>query len=362
MEEWKVQLMNSVKSIQDLEKYLNLSESEKVEITKVMAEFGFSITPYFAALMDSENEKCPIRMQAVPDIKELQNDFGEKDPLMEANCSPCPLIIHVYPDRVAFLVSNACAMYCRHCLRKYTTKMHSKSYSDDEIVNAIEYIRTTEQIRDVLLTGGDPLMLSDEKLEWIISELRAIPHVEVIRIGTRMICTLPQRITDKLCNILQKYHPIWINTQFNHPKELTPLVKVAVDRLLLAGIPIGNQTVLLQGINDSLNVMKQLVQKLVYFRIRPYYIYQAQTLYGTEHFITPIEKGIEIMRNLRGYTSGICIPQYVLDTPYGKVPISPNYVIGRDGNYFILTSYDGKVWREFNPIEVSFSLPEMADV
>ena len=349
-QEWYNQIKNSVKDVETLSLYLNLSENEKQNIDKLISESEFRITPYYASLMSRDDFSCPIRMQAVPDIKESILAYGKQDPLTEINTSPVPLVIHVYPDRVAFLVSNQCAMYCRHCLRKHTVKKHSTIYSDKEILQAIEYIKDNKNIRDVLLTGGDPLMLSDERLEWVIQMLKNIPHVEIIRIGTRMVCTLPQRITDDLCNMLKKYHPIWLNTQFNHPKELTDEVTCAVEKLLNAGIPIGNQSVLLKGINDSVTVMKDLVQKLVKFRIRPYYLYQAQTLKGTEHFITSIESGINIMKNLRGYTSGLCIPSYVLDTPYGKIPINPVYALGREGDYFALRTYNNKIWKEYNPV------------
>lgn len=347
--EWQTQLANMVETTEQLETYIHISALEKQEINRTMSENAFRITPYYASLMDRDDPQCPIRMQAVPSIKEIASSYGETDPLMEINESPVPLVIHVYPDRVAFLVSGQCAMYCRHCLRKHTVKKHSSSYSDDEINAAIDYIRRTDKIRDVLLTGGDPLMLSDERLERIISQLRAINHVEIIRIGTRMLCTLPQRITPELCAMLKTYHPIWINTQFNHPKELTEEAAVAADRLLSAGIPLGNQSVLLKGINDSLPVMKELVQGLVKMRIRPYYLYQAQSLAGTEHFITPIETGLDIIQGLRGYTSGLCIPTFVLDTPYGKVPINPTYSIGRKGEHYIFRTYDNVLWKEYNP-------------
>ena len=347
---WENQIRNAIEDVEKLQTILPLTESEKAEIVKVNKENAFRITPYYASLINASDPNCPIRMQSIPNIKELNILYGQEDPLTELNTSPVPLVIHVYPDRVAFLVSDQCAMYCRHCLRKHTVKKHSVSYSKSEIQKAIEYIAETDTIRDVLLTGGDPLMLSDEYLEWIIKQLRLIKHVEIIRIGTRMICTLPQRITENLCKMLKQYHPIWINTQFNHPKELTIECKKAVEMLLDAGIPIGNQTVLLKGINDSTETMKKLVQDLVKMRIRPYYIYQAQALAGTEHFITPIETGITIMKNLRGYTSGICQPTFVLDTPYGKVPIVPNYSLGRDGDFFILRTFNGVLWKEYNPI------------
>ena len=347
--EWQKQLGDAIESLEQLESYVPLSDQERLEIEYAISKSAFRITPYYASLIDKNNPNCPMRLQSVPDIRETIESYGDKDPLMEINESPVPLVIHVYPDRVAFLVSNQCAMYCRHCLRKHTVKKHSEAYSREEIEKAINYIRRTEKIRDVLLTGGDPLMLSDSRIEWIIKQLRKIKHVEIIRIGTRMICTLPHRITTDLCDMLKKYHPIWINTQFNHPKELTEEVSNAVEKLLNAGIPVGNQSVLLKGINDSISIMKELVQKLVSMRIRPYYLYQAQSLAGTEHFITPIEDGLNIMQGLRGYTSGLCIPTFVLDTPYGKVPINPTYSVGREGDYYILRTYNNMLWKEYNP-------------
>ena len=350
MDDWQEQLKNSITSLEQLSKYIAVED----ELSQVLEAYEFSITPYYASLIDSNNKNCPIKKQAVPDIQEITHGFGNKDPLLENQSSPTSLIIHLYPDRVAFLVSGICAMYCRHCLRKYTVKMHSKCYSSDEIKSAIAYIKDNSCIRDVLLTGGDPLMLSDDTLEWILSELRAISHVEIIRIGTRMVCTLPQRITDNLCRMIKKYHPIWLNTQFNHVNELTFDAQCAINKLLDSGVPIGNQSVLLKGINDSPENMLNLLHRLVKFRIRPYYIYQAQTLHSTTHFITPIETGLQIMKSIRGYTSGICEPKYVLDTPFGKVPIDPTYSLGREGDYFLFRTYNDNIWREYNPIEYNF--------
>jgi len=346
MESWMEQLNNSITTFEHLSKYIDVEP----EISQVIQAYEFSITPYYASLINTNDKNCPIKKQSVPSMLELISDHGEKDPLLENQSSPTPLIIHLYPDRVAFLVSGKCAMYCRHCLRKYTAKTHSYCYSPKEIKNAITYIKEHSCIRDVLLTGGDPLMLTDDLLEWILSELRMIPHVEIIRIGTRMVCTLPQRITESLCSIIKKYHPVWLNTQFNHSSELTTEVQLAVNRLLDNGIPVSNQSVLLKGINDTPDNMKKLVQRLVYFRIRPYYIYQAQNLHSTAHFIIPIETGIQIIKSLRGYTSGICEPKYVLDTPFGKVPINPTYTLGREGEHFVFRTYNDNIWREYNPL------------
>jgi lysine 2,3-aminomutase len=290
-------------------------------------------------------------MQVVPTADELFDDLGIPDPLSETKHAPVQLIIRVYPDRLAFCVGNRCPVYCRHCLRKET--MVGKpdiNFSDDMISEGIAYIGDHPEIRDVLLTGGDPLLLPDERVEDILARLRAIPHVEVIRIGSRTPCALPQRITPELCRMLSRYHPLYLNTQFNHPKEITPEAEQACARLANAGIPLGNQSVLLRGINDSVAVMKKLCQELMRIRVRPYYIYQCQILRGTRHFRTPIETGLQIMANLQGYISGLAVPKYVLDTPYGKIPLAPNYIVGREGDDMVLRSWDGHIWREPNPL------------
>ena len=258
-------------------------------------------------------------------------------------------VIRVYPDRIAFCVNNECALYCRFCLRKRMVGDEEWIMKKRELEIGLDWIRRTPAIRDVLLTGGDALVFSDDKLEWLISELRRIPHVEIVRLGTRLPVTLPFRVTDALCRMLERYHPIWVNTHFNHPKELTPEAAEACDRLLRAGIPVGNQSVLLGGINDDAGTMKALCEGLVRMRVRPYYCYQAQLLEGTAHFRVPIERGVEIFRELRGRTSGYAIPTYVLDTPYGKVPLSYPYLRGRDGDHVVVESWDGRVWRELNP-------------
>jgi lysine 2,3-aminomutase len=276
---------------------------------------------------------------------------GDLDPLLEEDHEPAPNVIRVYPDRVAWTVSNICPVLCRHCLRKRMVGREHFDFSKEAREEAFQFFRDTPEIRDVLITGGDPLMYPDDLIEEILAKLREIPHIEVVRIGTRTPCTMPQRITPKLCSMLKKYHPLYVNTQFNHPKELTEQAKEACARLADAGIPLGNQSVLLRGINDSVEVMKELVQGLMAMRVRPYYLYQAQTLAGTAHFITPIEKGLEIMSGLRGYTSGLAVPTYLLDTPYGKIPMSPETIVERDEDAVHLRAWNGKVWREPNPRE-----------
>jgi len=355
---WVWQLENRVTTLLQLEQYIELTDEEKEGIQAASERFTWAITPYYASLMDRTDRGCPIRMQVVPSPEELRDDMGVPDPLEEGKHQPVELVIRVYPDRLALCVGNRCATYCRHCLRKETmVGKQDMDFSEEKISEGIAYVRKHPEIRDVLLTGGDPLMMSDEVIEDIVARLHAIPTVEVIRIGSRAPCTLPQRITPQLCRMLERYHPLYLNTQFNHPKEITPEAEQACARLAGAGIPLGNQSVLLRGINDNVSTMKTLCRELMRIRVRPYYLYQCQILSGTRHFRTPIECGIEIMRNLQGYTSGLAVPKYVLDTPYGKIPIAPSYVIGREDDRVLLRTWDGKVWEEPNPLldEVCFS-------
>ncbi len=350
-DDWQWQLDNRVTTPEELAEYIELTEDERQGIEAASKRFTWGISPYYAKLMDRKDRTCPIRRQVVPTADELHDDVGVPDPLEEGKHAPVELIIRVYPDRLAFCVGNRCAGYCRFCLRKETmVEKPDRDCSDEKIEEGIRYIQDHAEIRDVLLTGGDPLLLPDDLLEGILTKLRAIPHVEVVRIGSRTPCTLPQRITPELCSMLQKYHPLYLNTHFNHPKELTREAEQACARLAGAGIPLGNQSVLLRGINDDVAVMKKLCQELMRIRVRPYYIYQCQILSGTRHFRAPIETGIEIMRSLQGHTSGLAVPKYVLDTPYGKVPIAPNYVVGREGDDMVLRTWNGKIWREPNPL------------
>jgi lysine 2,3-aminomutase len=325
------------------------SEDEARAIEVLATRFRFVITPYYAKLMDPQDPGCPIRRQVVPATVELHDPAGLGDPLDEVAHSPVKNVIRVYPDRIAFCVNNECALYCRFCLRKRMVGDSDWSMQKRELEAALDWIEHNPEIRDVLLTGGDPLVFSDDRLEWLIARLRSIPHVEIIRLGTRLPVTLPYRVTDALCSMLQRHHPIWLNTHFNHPAELTQEAALACDRLARAGIPVGNQSVLLRGINDSPALMKELNEGLVRMRVRPYYCYQAQLLEGTSHFRVPIERGIELFRALRGRTSGFAIPRYVLDTPYGKVPLDHPYARGRDGEDFVVEAWDGRLWREPNP-------------
>jgi len=347
--DWGWQMRQRIRSAEELAKIIPPSEDEAAAIAALGDRFRFVITPYYASLMDRNDSDCPVRRQVVPRLAELDDPVGLADPLDEVAHSPVKNLVRVYPDRVAFCVNNECALYCRYCLRKRMVGDEDWTMKRRELTAAIDWIRRTPEIRDVLLTGGDPLVFADDRLEWLLRELRAIPHVEIIRLGTRLPVTLPFRITDDLVRMLERYHPIWLNTHFNHPRELTPEAAEACDRLTRAGIPVGNQSVLLAGINDDIATMKALCEGLVRLRVRPYYCYQAQLLEGTAHFRVPIERGLDLFEALRGRTSGYAIPLYVLDTPHGKVPLQRSAIRRRDGDYVEVEAWNGGVWRELNP-------------
>lgn len=351
-------MQNRIHSADALHEWITPTANELEAIEKTEDVFRWNITPYYAQLMDPDDPRCPVRRQVVPHMEELGRDIvGVVDPLGEVAHSPVKNLIHNYEDRVAFCVTAECAIYCRYCLRKRMVGDAEFFMRKGELQEAIDYIADHEEIRDVLLTGGDPLTFNENNLEWLLSRLRAIDHVDVIRFGTRMPVKLPYRITDELCALLEKYHPIWLNTHFNHPKELTDDAAAAIGRLKSAGVPVGNQTVLLRGINDDPATMKALCEGLVAMRVRPYYVYQAQLIGGTAHLRTPIEVGMHIMRKLRGRTSGFAIPTYVLDTPHGKVPLNRSYVRGRDGDHVLMETYDGTLWAEPNPVPDDVTLP-----
>jgi lysine 2,3-aminomutase len=349
--DWGWQMRHRIRDAAGLERWLAPTDDERKAIDALANRFHFVITPYYASLMDPADPACPLRRQVVPATAELGDARGLRDPLDEEAHSPVKNVIRVYPDRIAFCVNNECALYCRFCLRKRMVGEPEWTMKKRELETALAWIRATPEIRDVLLTGGDPLVYSDARLDWLLTELRRIPHVEIIRLGTRLPVTLPFRVTDDLCRLLADHHPVWLNTHFNHPAELTEDAAEACDRLTRAGIPVGNQSVLLAGVNDDVATMKALCEGLVRLRVRPYYCYQAQLLEGTAHFRVPIERGVEIFRALRGRTSGFAIPQYVLDTPYGKVPLAHPYLRGREGDDVIVECYDGRLWREHNPKE-----------
>lgn len=347
--DWRWQEQNLIKDLNTFEKLtgINFEEEERKELEKTIEIFPLSITPYYLSLIDKDNYKNdPIFKQSFPSPKELNKVACEmSDPLAEDKDSPVELLTHRYPDRVLFHVSNVCAMYCRHCTRK--RKVGDVDYipCKTKILKGLDYIRNHPEVRDVLLSGGDPFMLPDDYLDWLLKELRSIEHVEVIRIGTRTPVVLPYRITDNLVNVLKKHHPIWINTHFNHSREITASSKEALRKLADAGFPLGNQSVLLADINDCPRIMKKLVQLLVQNRVRPYYMYQCDLSEGLSHFRTPVGKGIEIMESLRGHTSGFAIPTYVIDAPGGggKIPIMPNYLISWSTNKVILRNYEGVI-------------------
>ncbi|MCX6696944.1 MAG: lysine 2,3-aminomutase [Methanoregula sp.] len=347
--DWRWQVRHAIRDLTTVEQVLGIrfNREEREHLQKTIDKFPLNITPYYISLIDvNDYQNDPIFKQAFPSPQELIVEHYElSDPLAEDKDSPCSCITHRYPDRVLFLVSNTCAMYCRHCTRKRKVGDIDSIPDRQEILAGIEYIRNTPQIRDVLLSGGDPFMLADDYLDWILTELRSIPHVEVIRIGSRVPVTLPFRVTDDLVAVLKKHHPLWVNMQFNHPKEMTESARIAVAKLADAGIPLGNQSVLLAGINDCPRIMKALVHQLVKNRIRPYYLYQCDLSEGISHFRTPVSKGIEIMENLVGHTSGFAVPRYVLDAPGGggKIPIFPNYLLTWSVHKVVLRNYEGMI-------------------
>ncbi len=341
METWQKILQKSLESAEEISKRFDIPLAD---VEKIKQEFDIKINPYYLSLIKEKGD--PIYKQVVPDMRELENNGLFQDPLSEDRDSPVTNIVHRYPDRCLFLVSHQCASYCRFCTRKRKVGDPSK-ISLKFIDEGIEYIENHSEIRDVILSGGDPLLLSDDRLKYILHKLRRISHVEIIRIGTRVPCFLPQRITAKLAKMLRKFHPLYINVHFNHPNELTPIAVRALGRLADAGIPLGNQTVLLKGVNDDPEVMKKLVQKLLQARVRPYYIYQADYVVGTEHFRTRVEKGLEIIRALRGWTSGLAVPHFVIDSPGGggKIPLLPEYVVQITDEEVVLRNYQGKIFR-----------------
>lgn len=344
--DWKWQLKNRVETLEQLKKYIPLTPEEEEGVQRCLGTLRMAITPYYLSLIDPKDPFDPIRRQAIPTGLELHKSVADlEDPLHEDTDSPVPGLTHRYPDRVLLLITDQCSMYCRHCTRRRFAGHTDKALPMEQIDKAIDYIAKTPQVRDVLLSGGDALLISDDKLEYIIKKLRAIPHVEIIRIGSRTPVVLPQRITDDLVNMLKKYHPIWLNTHFNHPNEITEESTKACAKMADAGIPLGNQSVLLRGVNDCVHIMRDLVHELVKIRVRPYYIYQCDLSLGLEHFRTPVSKGIEIIEGLRGHTSGYCIPTFVVDAPGGggKTPVMPNYVISQSSHKVVLRNFEGVI-------------------
>lgn len=344
--DWHWHMKNSVTTLTELEKWVRVTPAEREAIEAVKGKYIWRISPYYASLMDPDDPNCPIRLQAVPSAAEMQVYPGaETDPVSDASYRKTNRVIHKYPDRAAFLVTSICPVYCRHCTRKYhTTDVAGTYFGEGEGASMepdFDYLASQPQIRDIILTGGDPLSYNDRKLEEIISRLRAIPHIETIRLGSRYPALLPMRITEEFCQMLDKYQPVWFQTHFNHPKEITKEAAAACDRLLRHGIPVQNQSVLLKGINDSVEAMRALVTGLLRIRVRPYYLYHCDNVTGVSHFMTTLEKGLEVIDGLFGHTTGFAVPNYIITTDLGKIPVNRTYVKQAEGGYEI-RNYLGK--------------------
>jgi lysine 2,3-aminomutase len=362
--DWHWQLENRITRIQDLQRVIGLSDDEIQAISRHKSLFPFAVTPHYLSLLDRNNPSHPLRLTVIPTTAEQTRTCGEsEDPLDEEADSPVPGLVHRYPDRVLFLVTDFCFTYCRYCTRsRVVGHRSSTAFNARQFEGAIEYIEKNPSIRDVLLSGGDPLTLSDERLEMILSRLRRIPHLEILRIGTKAPVVLPQRITLALTRLLKRYHPLWMSIHFTHPDELSAETKQACERLADAGIPLGSQTVLLKGVNDDVDTMRRLVHGLLRIRVKPYYLYQCDPIVGSAHFRTPVEKGLEIIRGLRGYTTGYAVPTYVIDAPGGggKIPLLPEYLVGRDGEDLVLKNYKGQEYRYPDPLQTP-CIPEFSE-
>ena len=350
--DWRWQITHRFTERKQLEEILTLSDREREAFSKSVP-FPMSVTPYYASLLDADDPEQPLRRCVIPTVDERRLSFGESDdPLHEDEDSPVSGIVHRYPDRVLFLVTNFCSTYCRYCTRSRTVgKALGRRTRLEAWEKAAAYVESNTDVRDVLISGGDPLTLPDNSLEWLLTRLRRIPHVEIIRIGTKAPVVLPQRITSSLVRMLKRFHPLWINIHFTHPEELTPETVAACNRLVDAGIPLGSQTVLLKGINDDVETMKNLMHGLLKTRVRPYYLYQCDPIRGSAHFKTTVEKGLEIIKGLRGHTTGFAVPNYVIDSPGGggKVPLLYETMVGRDGDDLLLRNYEGGIYRYPDP-------------
>lgn len=353
--DWRWQLKNRITSLEHLERLMpTLSPEEHAGILLANTKLAMAITPYFFNLIDPADENCPIRWQVIPRVEETHTAPWEmSDPCGEDEHSPVPGLVHRYPDRVLFLVTDRCASYCRYCTRSRLVSNASGYDFHPEFEKQIDYIRGNPNVRDVLLSGGDPLLLSDDKLEYLLGRLREIPHVEFLRIGSRIPIFLPQRVTPELCAMLKKHHPLFMSIHCNHPRELTSEVREALGRLADAGVPLGNQSVLLRHVNDDLTVMRALMQKLLMCRVKPYYLYQCDLIAGSAHLRASVRKGLEVMEGLRGHTTGYAVPQYVIDAPGGggKVPVNPDYLLSRNADRVIIRNFEGRL----------FEYPEAAD-
>ena len=343
---WRWQIKNQLRSYSDFLNAGLLDKEAAAAFANVNDLFQIGVTPYYASLIDPKRRNDPIRIQASPAAEELYDPLAHEDPLAEKLHSPVPELVHLYPDRVAFCVAMLCPVYCRYCYRKRRDNEEGLHYNRSIIARGLDYIASQPAIRDVLITGGDPFIASDSSIVGLVRRLRAIPHVEIIRFGTRTPVTLPFRVTAELCSQLAQFHPIWVNTHFNCVEELSSEACQALDNLLSAGIPVGNQSVLLRGVNDSTEALSSLCRRLVQARVRPYYLFHPHLVRGTSHLRVSVKKGLEITKALRGKLSGFAIPSYVVDTPSGKVPINPNHILGHDGDDLLLEDLNGEVWRE----------------
>ncbi|UCG23747.1 MAG: lysine 2,3-aminomutase [Chloroflexota bacterium] len=350
---WRWQMSNRLNSVGELAQIINLTPQERKAL-EAQDLFRVDITPYFASLIAPDDPDCPVRKQVIPtDAEMVPFQSMMEDSLAEDKHSPVPGLVHRYPDRVLMLVTTQCASYCRYCTRSRIVGDPTQTFSRKEFEAQIEYIEQTPQVRDVLLSGGDPMVLAPKLVDMILGRLRAIPHVEIIRIGSRVPVFLPMRVTDEFCEMVSKYHPFWLNIHVNHPKEITPELTAACDRLAQAGVPLGNQSVLLAGVNDSVHIQRKLVHELVKMRVRPYYLYQCDLVEGSGHFRTSVSKGIEIIEGLRGHTSGYAVPTYIIDAPGGggKIPAMPNYVLSQAPGRTVLRNYEGFITTYNEPLD-----------
>jgi lysine 2,3-aminomutase len=363
--DWKWHFRNRFNNVEKLAKVMPLSDEQKKRLQLISVKYPFSITPYYLSLAQSDSPSDPIMVQSVPVWEELMHgEMGEEDPLYERHDSPMPGLVHRYPDRALFVITDICPLLCRHCTRK--REWDGSNWwvrRKPQLEAAIDHLRKTPAIRDVIVSGGDPLTVDNDGLEWILRELRTIPHLEMIRFGTRFPVVLPQRIDEGFCRICDRYGPIWLNTHFNHPNEVTPEAEWAVRELLRAGVPVNNQTVLLRGINDTVETQLELSHKLLKVRVRPYYLFHADEVKGTEHLRTPVETGIKIIEGMRGHTSGLGVPTFVVDVPGGggKIPLQPNYVLSWTEDEIVLRNYEWQIFHYRNPrpdkIKVASTLP-----
>jgi len=352
--DWRWQMANRLRTLEDLSRILELRPYQKARFKRLIDTFRFSITPYYLSLVNWSDPEDPVRKQCVPDLRELEFQMvGDNDPLEEEEDMQVPGLVHRYPDRVLAIATNTCSMYCRHCTRKRIWHEGESVRSKKEMKGMVEYVRATPEVREVIVSGGDPLTMNLDLLDWFLGELKRISHVEVLRVGTRLPVVLPMGITDEVVSMLRSHRPLWLNTQFNHPAEVTPEAQEACDKFLSAGIPVSNQSVLLRGINDSPDVMKELCHALQRIMVRPYYLYQCDPVRGVEHFRTSIWKGIEIIEMMRGYTGGLAIPNFVVDAPGGggKIPLQPFYLLSVTDKDVLLRNYEGMIIKYFNPEE-----------